>query len=128
MIWLRVQMAANQRICCFGSTSQMKKSTGVLTIAFSLLEKTMTKNTFSRWFNRRTGGEDELFCYRLYIKARENGGLWLVLEWLVNLGFLLFSKEKNHVTTNYYWQRGVYREAHQKEGVTQAQKGSAGHD
>ena len=88
----------------------------------------MTKNTFSRWFNRRTGGEDELFCYRLYIKARENGGLWLVLEWLVNLGFLLFSKEKNHVTTNYYWQRGVYREAQQKENVTQAQKGSAGHD
>jgi len=86
------------------------------------------KNTFSRWLNRVTGGKDELFCHTLYIKARTNGGLWLVLEWLVNLGFLLFSKEKNHVTTNYYWQRGVYREAHQKESVTQAQEGSAGHD
>ena len=89
----------------------------------------MTKNTFSKWLNRVTGGEsNQLFCYRLYIKARVNGGIWLVLEWLVNLGFQLFSKEKNHVTTNYYWQRGVYREAHQKESVTQAQKGSAGHD
>jgi hypothetical protein len=89
----------------------------------------MTKQLFSKWLNRVTGGEsNQLFCYRLYIKARTNGGLWLVLEWLINFGFQLFSKEKNHVTTNYYWQRGVYREAQQKESVTQAQEGSTGHD
>ena len=98
----------------------------MLTIAFSLLGKTMNKNTLSRFLNRLTGGQDELFCYRLYIKARQNGGLWLVLEWLINYGFYLVSKEKNHVTTNYYWQRRVYRE--QQESTPKAQKGSTRND
>jgi len=75
----------------------------------------MNKQLFSRFLNRITGGKsNELLCYRLYIRARESGGLWLVLEWLVNLGFLMFRKEKNHVTTNYYYQRGVYREEERK--------------
>jgi len=89
----------------------------------------MTKQLLSKWLNRVTGGEsNQLLCYRIYIKARTNGGLWLVLEWLINLGFQLAQKEKNHVTTNYYWQRGVYREEQNQESVTQAQKGSARHD
>ena len=70
----------------------------------------MNKNRLSRFLNRLTGGQDELFCYRLFIKARQNGGLWLLLEWLINYGFYLVSKEKNHVTTNYYQQRKAYRE------------------
>ena len=87
----------------------------------------MTKQLFSKWLNRVTGGEsNQLLCYRIYIKARTNGGLWLVLEWLINFGFQLFSKEKNHVTTNYYWQRRLYREEELK-GFTTAQEGSAGH-
>ena len=87
----------------------------------------MTKNTFSRWLNRVTGGEDELFCHRLYIEARVNGGLWLVLEWLVNLGFLLFSNERNHVTSNYYYQRGIYRDAQNSESDSAAES-SSGND
>jgi len=87
----------------------------------------MTKNTFSRWLNRVTGGDDALFCHRLYIKARTTGGLWLVLEWLVNLGFLLFSKERNHVTTNYYYQRGIYRDAQNQESDS-ATESSSGND
>ena len=89
----------------------------------------MSKQRISCALNKMMGGEsNQLLCYRIYIKARQNGGLWLLLEWLINFGFYLARKEKNHVTTNYYYQRRVYREAHQKEGVTQAQKGSTRND
>ena len=77
-----------------------------------------SKSKLSRFLNRLTGGQDELFCYRLFIKARQNGGLWLLLECLINFGFYLARKEKNHVTTNYYYQRRVYRE--QQESTPKA--------
>lgn len=87
----------------------------------------MSKQRISCALNKMMGGEsNQLLCYRIYIKARLEGGVWAVLEWLINLFFRITRKEKNHVTTNYHYQRRVYRE--QQESTPKAQKGSTRND
>ena len=65
----------------------------------------MDKVKISRALNRWTGGEDELLCYRIHIKARLRGGLWLWLEATINVMFFVIRRERNHVKRNFLWER-----------------------
>ena len=65
----------------------------------------MDKVRVSCLLNQILGGEDELFCYRVYIHARLWGGIWLALETIINLVFRALRDEKNHVRMNYVYQR-----------------------
>ena len=68
----------------------------------------MDKVRVSKAMNRWTGGEDELLCYRIYIQARLQGGLWLGWEGLINVTFFVIRRERNHVKMNHRWQEREY--------------------
>jgi len=65
--------------------------------------------------NRWTGGENELFCYRVHVNARLWGGLWLALEVLINLLFRVIHSQREHVRLNYLLQRRRHGQA--KKGM-----------
>jgi len=71
----------------------------------------VNKIVISCRLNRLLGGEDELFCYRVYIHARLWGGIWLALETIINLVFRALRDEKNHVRMNYVYQRRKHGKA-----------------
>ena len=71
----------------------------------------MNKIAVSCRINRWTGGENELFCYRVYINARLWGGFWLALEVIINLVFVVLRSQREHVRTNYVYQRRKHGQA-----------------
>jgi hypothetical protein len=93
----------------------MRKSTDVLITATLLLVRRVNKIAVSCRINRLTGGENELFCYRVHVNARLWGGLWLALEVLINLLFRVIHSQREHVRLNYLLQRRRHGQA--KKGM-----------
>lgn len=56
-------------------------------------------NRYSTRLNRLLGGGPEPVCVRVYVNARIGGGIWLLLEHIINFAFLPW--ERNHTACAY---------------------------
>jgi len=65
----------------------------------------MDKVKFSNRINRLGGGDELLYCTRVYVQARIYGGAWIPMEWFLNTAFYLIRGEKQHVRAAYLWER-----------------------
>lgn len=68
-----------------------------------MMDKVKTSNRI----NRLTGGDELLYCTRVYINARLYGGAWIPMEFILNKVFFLLRGEKNHVRASYLYERRV---------------------
>lgn len=65
----------------------------------------MTKKVkISRLINRLGGGEDELYCSRIYRLSRCDPYGWRETEFVINLIFYIIRGEKNHVEKSARWE------------------------
>lgn len=65
----------------------------------------MDKIKASRRINRLLGGEDELYCSRIYRLSQIDPYGWKETVWVINLVFYLIRKERNHVKKAAIWER-----------------------
>lgn len=82
----------------------------------------MDKIAVSRKINRLTGGDDELFCYRVYIHARLWGSFWIWFEVAINVAFILLRGERSHIARSYHYQRRCHNATKKKAYQIASQK------
>ena len=74
----------------------------------------MNRVKISNRINRYTGGDELLFCTRVYVNARIYGGAWIPMEYILNYGFWLLCGQKNHCKASYLFERRLSNETKNK--------------
>ena len=65
----------------------------------------MDKVKISNTLNRLTGGDELLYCTRVYVNARIYGGAWIPMEKFINTVFWLLRGQKQHCRASYIYER-----------------------
>lgn len=65
----------------------------------------MNKVRSSNRINRLLGGDELLFCTRVYVQSKLWGGFWIVLYVTINIVFKVLRKETDHIRSSYLWER-----------------------
>lgn len=129
---LFVQWAVEMRRNSFAINSQMKKSTAAPIIATSLVGKKMDKVLISNRINRWTGGDELLFCSRVYVNTKLYGGFWIPLLHIIDAVFYCVKGQKRHCFASYLYERRrsnaeTQTQVHHHKGATsEARKPSTG--
>jgi len=65
----------------------------------------MNKVRISRCINRLGGGDDELYCSRVYRLSKIDPYGWVETRWVLDFTFYLMRGHKNHVKAAYLWEQ-----------------------
>ena len=83
----------------------------------------MDKKAVSNRINRITCGSELLYCTRVYYNARVYGGLWIEMEWFLNMVFWLLRGQKQHCRASYIFERRYHAKAEvQDNKISAAEK------
>jgi hypothetical protein len=81
----------------------------------------MNRVQISNRINRYTGGDELLFCTRVYVNSKVWGGSWIALRITIDYSFYRLTGYRQHCRASYLWERRnneTQKQAHQIGGKT----------